>query len=209
MNEIIRFKRWVAKISPRRGLICHFYLKDKETRYYGKADFAYFNLFSTSKDWIVKGTKGHGISYNNKTSQIPCLNCFEVNDKFCESLKDLGQSGNSMFEIGLVFNKRKLKHDFKNVIDVSTEWPDLYPTQNKCHYYDKARFRVGTLKPFNFCDVVRIETKRNKQCNDVDGIDVIRGDTVLAMLVKLQEQSYIDKLLRFKGLDQVVTFAVL
>jgi hypothetical protein len=209
MNDFVRFNRWVNKLSPRRGLVCHFYMQEKDKKYHGKIDFAYFNLVSNSRDWVIKGTKEHGISNNHRKSQIPCLNCFDVNEKFENALRDLGEKENFIFELGVIFNKRKLKNDFKKVIDVSTKWPDPFPLPNKCHYYDDPRFRKGPLQPFHFCDVVRIETKRNRYCNDIDGIDIVRGDAILAMLVKQEKQEEILELLRIKGLNQVKTFAVL
>jgi hypothetical protein len=59
MQELTRFKRWAER---GRGLLCHFYeAEGKQKQYYTKLDYAYFNLFTDSPNWVIKGTIGHGI----------------------------------------------------------------------------------------------------------------------------------------------------
>lgn len=156
-KKVSKFIKWAKNESYRRGLICHFYIPDSEKQYYDKTDFAYFNLFSDSRYWIIKGTPNHGIrSKKGKCSPVFCLNCFQVNDEFFSALKTLEERKNHKFDLGILFYKRKLKNRFK-VIDVSIERPALHPPPSKCHYYDNASSRKGVLYPFNYCDVVRIE----------------------------------------------------
>jgi hypothetical protein len=161
MNELSKFTRWADKESPGRGLICHLYISESEKQYYSKTDYAYFNLLSDSRNWIVKGTTAHGIaSKRGKVSLIPCLNLFEVDDKFYKALDLLSNEGNKRFDLGIVFNKRKLKGSFgkAKVVDVRpiVRPPDPFPSPKECHHYDWARSR-HKLWPFNQCDVVRLE----------------------------------------------------
>jgi hypothetical protein len=205
MTEQSRFTRWVRKCSPRRGLICHFYIREKSKLFYGKIEFAYFNLFCSSKDWVVGGTKNHGISSaRGKKSPIPCLNCFEVNDGFCAIIKKYKPDRNGQFEIGIIFNKRKLKKDFE-VINVSKKRPSPLPPPSKCHHFDNPRFR-GVLRPFHYCDIVRVEVP---ELAHFPAIDSIRWDSIMGMLVKPQNQNDIAELLKRKGLGQIEIFAVL
>lgn len=124
MPSIKRFRSWAKKDSRGRKLICHFYIKGSKNQYYDNSDYAYFNLFSGSKSWLVKGTLEHGISSRTgKRSKVPCLNCFGVNDEFYKAMKNLAKNGNSRFEFGIILNKRKLKNTTFGVIDVSTDFP--------------------------------------------------------------------------------------
>lgn len=161
MSTLNKLQHWADKESNRRGLLCHFYISGNEKQYYSTTDYAYFNLFSNSPDWIVKGTTEHGVaSKRGKISLVPCLNCFEVNDKFYEALGRLSEEGNPRFELGIILNKRKLKTRFgkTKVIDVIPIFkpPDPFPSPKECHHYDWARSR-RKLWPFNKCDVVRLE----------------------------------------------------
>ena len=201
------FKKWARSQSYRRGMICHFYMPESNKQYYGKTDYAYFNLLSNSLDWLVKGTTGHGIkSKRRKSSSIPCLNCFEVDDEFFWALKKLTPGDNTKFELGILLNKRKLRSYF-GVIDVSIEWPHPIPSPNKCHYYDNPRFRQGTLYPFNYCNVVRVEIPRSA----IHGVHIapISNDQIMGMLVKRGDYRAITKLLKFKGMEEVEVFPLL
>ena len=206
MTEQSRFTRWVRKYSPRRGLICHFYIREKSKPFYGKVDFAYFNLFCPSKDWVIGGTKNHGVSSaRGKKSQIPCLNCFEVNDEFCKVVEKYETDRNDQFEIGIIFNRRKLRRDFA-IINVSKSPPHPLPPPNTCHHFDYPRFRINALRPFHYCDVVRVEIPER---NQFPAIGSIRWDSIMGMLAKPQNQHDIAKLLQSKGLGKVEIFAVL
>ena len=157
MTEISKFIRWANLERQYRGLLCHFYIEKSKQQFYSTTDYAHFNIFSDSRNWIVKGTPKHGIkSKSGKTSPVPCLNCFEVNKKFYDALKRLHTQVNQKFELGIILNKRKLKSEF-NVIDVCNIPPFPRPSPKECHYYDFPQFRKGVLDPFNFCDVVRVE----------------------------------------------------
>ncbi len=174
MKEITKFARWIRKISPRRGMVCHFYFGDTmsgqgeklpQRQYFSPTDFAFFNLFSGSSSWIVKGTTDHGISdERGRTSIVPCLNCFNVDEIFIDSLIQLQEEGNEKFELGLILNKRRLKGLFgsDNIQDV-IEWKGgKRPMRRDCWRYDIPKFRKGVLDPFNYCNVVRIKTPKSK-----------------------------------------------
>jgi len=182
-------------------MICHFYIKEKETQkqkqYYGKTDYAYINLFSDSRDWIVKGTPGHGI----RPSPVPCLNCFEINEKFYRALKELSKKKNEKFELGVIFNKRMLKNYFGSnaVIDVElrTRWgPQPLPPLRQCHYFDYPERRKGVLDPFNYCDVVRVEIPMPKRFKIP--MAAIPYQAIMGMLVKRGNSGVIRDLLESK-----------
>ena len=97
-KKLGKFIEWAKNRSFRRGLICHLYIRESEKQYYDKTDYAYLNLFSDSPYWVVKGTANHGIRRKKgKCSPIPCLNCFQVNDKFFRAIKILAQGKSHIF----------------------------------------------------------------------------------------------------------------
>jgi hypothetical protein len=85
-----------------------------------------------------------------------------VNRKFYDALDRLSDEGNPRFELGIIFNKRKLKNQYgkARVIDVTpiVKPPDPFPSPKECHHYGWARSR-RKLWPFNNCDVVRLEIR--------------------------------------------------
>lgn len=206
MTEISKFIRWARKNSPYRGIICHFYTSEKSKPYYGKVDFAYFNLYSQSEEWIVRGTPGHGIqTKRGKKSNVPCLNCYEVDEIFYKAIRRLADEDEHGFEIGVLLNKRKLKNDFfRKVIDVGKD-PEEIPPPSKCHHYDRSRPR-RVLYPFNRCNVVRIEIP-----SGYAGLPIapIRGDAIMALLVREGNKRNTDRMLKSKWMDHVKVFAVL
>jgi len=207
IERIDEFIKWAKKKSYRRGIVCHFYIPESTKQYYDKTDYAYFNLFCNSREWIVKGTTGHGIrSQRGKSSSVPCLNCFEVNDEFYKAIKKLYAERNDKFELGILLNKRKIRNNFK-VIDVSTERPKQLLPPNKCHYYDNPRFKKGVLYPFNYCDIVRIEIPKS----DLHEIPIgsIPYRAIIGMLVKRKDRRAIDYLLKLKGMDEFKVFPLL
>ncbi len=206
MINIKNFKKWAKKESHGKRLVCHFYIKEGKKQYYDNSDYAYFNLFNKSKGWVVKGTPGHGIkSRMGKQSKVPCLNCFEVDDEFYKALKDVGRYGNSRFELGIILNKRKLKSLWK-VIDVSIKRPQNMPRPNMCHYYDNPRFRSGTLNPFNYCNVVRIEINKKILGQPIAELPrtMIKG-----LIVKRGTKLVVRKLLTKKCFENVKIFPIL
>lgn len=207
MGRIDEFVSWAKKISYRRGIVCHFYIPESTKQYYDKTDYAYFNLFCNSKEWIVKGTVGHGItSQRGKRSPVPCLNCFEVDDEFYKAIKQLYAERNGKFELGILLNKRKIKNDFK-VIPVSNEHPKERPPPNKCHHYDNPRFKKGVLSPFHYCDVVRIEIPKSNLHEIPIGFIPYRA--IIGMLVKQKDRRAIVDLLKIKEMDEVKVFPLL
>jgi len=207
-KETGKFKKWVDRVKPKRGLICHFYIPESEKLYYDKLDYAFFNLYSSSKEWIVKGTFGHGIrSRRGKTSRIPCLNFFEVNSSFIDALNELNSTEDHKFHFGIILNKRFMQKYFKKVIDVSTEMPNPLPPPNQCHHFDSPRYRYGVLKPFHRCKVVRIEIP-NSDLRSIP-ISSIPGKAVLGILVKPEDAFAVIKLLNCKKLGELPVFPVL
>jgi hypothetical protein len=188
MKELTRFRRWANSHRPGRGLLCHFYTVEgkKQKQYYTKPDYAYFNMFSNSPDWIVKGTTGHGIcSERGKVSSVPCLNCYKVNDAFYEGLETLLEEGNKKYELGLLLDKSALKRVFE-VIDV-LPWnhKGSRPPPPECWKYDIPT-KKAALYPFNYCDVVRIRIPFSR-IYDMP-IAEIPGDATMGILVK--EEGY-------------------
>jgi hypothetical protein len=179
MKSLDRFRKWVKSNSCRRGIICHFYIseaepsgktdgKPKQKQYYSKTDYAFFNLFSPSKEWIVKGTIHHGVTDKwGDQCRVPCLNCFEVDETtFCKALEQLGTEGNRKFEVGLLLNKRKLRTHFgqdevHDVEDVKKVGYGVLPNK-ECWKYDIPSQRVKVLQPFHFCDVVRVRIPKSR-----------------------------------------------
>jgi len=197
MSALNKLTRWADKEGHRRGLVYHFYISESEKQYYSTTDYAYFNLFSNSPDWIVKGTTEHGItSRRGRPSAIPCLNCFELNSKFYDALNKLSEEGNPRFELGIIFNKRKLKNHFgkTKVVDVTPIFqpPDPFPSPKECHRYDWARSR-RKLWPFNNCDVVRLEIPKSDFGLP---IALIPRDTVMGILTRPKEHHGIMKMLQ-------------
>jgi hypothetical protein len=177
MKELEKFKRWVKECSYRRGVICHFYIskgdkeeeakgKAKQVQYFTKADYAFFNLFSQADEWVVKGTIHNGVKDKyGDLCRVPCLNCFEVNNKFLKALGQLNVNGNDRFEIGVLLNKRRVRMHFgKNEVCDVDDWmktgcPEL--PNKQCWKYDIFWKRRWVLDPFNFCDVVRIKIPKS------------------------------------------------
>jgi len=178
MKSLDRFGKWVRKNSYRRGIICHFYISEserprkpskklKQKQYYSKTDYAFFNLFSPSKEWIVKGTIHHGVTDKwGDQCRVPCLNCFEVDEaKFLDALEQLRTEGNPKFEVGLLLNKRKLRTHFGydevcDVDDVKKVGYGVLPNK-ECWKYDIPSQRVKVLRPFHLCDVVRVRIRKS------------------------------------------------
>jgi hypothetical protein len=197
LKRFEKFKTWIKENSYRRGIICHFYIaerekksevtkkgKSKQKQYYTKADYAFFNMLSDVNHWIVKGTIHHGVKDKyGDLCRIPCLNCFEVNKKFFKALRQLGEMGNDKFELGVLFNKRKLRNRYE-IRDVD-EW-DYHPLPNKqCWGYDIFSKRRKVLEPFNFCDVVRVKIPKG----DLRGlpIELLPIDIVMGLLVRKED----------------------
>jgi hypothetical protein len=177
MKSLDRFRRWVEENSYRRGIICHFYISEVETsisrakpkqkQYYTKADYAFFNLLSNSDEWIVKGTIHCGVTDKwGDQCRVPCLNCFEVDKEFLHAIEQLHTAGNPKFEIGILFNKRKLRMHFGHdevcdVGDIKEVGYGVLPNK-ECWKYDIRWQRGKVLRPFNLCDVVRIRIRKSK-----------------------------------------------
>lgn len=197
MSALNKLERWAERERSRRGLLCHFYISGSEKQYYSPTDYAYFNLFSNSSDWVVKGTTEHGItSKRGRTSAVPCLNCFEINDKFYEALDRLSSQGNSRFELGIILNKRKLKTQLgkRRVVDVEPVFkpPDPFPSPKECHHYDWARSR-RKLWPFNKCDIVRLEIPESDF-----GIPIaaLRADNITGIMTRTKQYHGIMQMLQ-------------
>jgi hypothetical protein len=207
MQQLTAFKRWARENSPRRGIICHFYIAEKSKPYYGNIDFAFFNFASKSREWIIGGTEGHGvISKRGKRSKESCLNCFEVDDTFFKAMSELNPDDNDKFEIGLLLNKRKLRNKFE-VIDVEFKRPGGSPALSECHKYDNPRYRAGVLKPFNFCNVVRIVIPKSQPMRKP--ITPIPYEAIMAILTKQCDYNFVIKCLKLKRMTSTEVFPLL
>jgi hypothetical protein len=210
LKELTRFKRWANNNRRARGLICHFYKTASKKQYYTDSGYAYFNLFSESTDWIIKGTPGHGIrSERNKVCQTPVFNCYQINDTFYEALESHCTEEKKKYELGLVLSKVDLKRHFKedNVIDVELwDHQKSRPPPNKCWRYDVWQGRKQ-LWPFNKCDVVRIRIPVGLYGLPIKAIP---GSAVMALLVKEEgfEQGQMLKLLEKKRWNDKEVFPI-
>jgi hypothetical protein len=164
--------------------LCHFYTieRKKQKQYYTKLDYAYFNIFCDSPDWVIKGTIGHGISSERgKVSSVPCLNCYKVDDAFYEGLETLIEEGSQKYELGLILDKSALKRVFEVVDVLPWDHKNSRPPPSECWKYDIPT-KKPALYPFNYCDVVRI---RIPYSNLYDmPISKIPSDAIMGMLVK-------------------------
>lgn len=209
MSGIERFASWVKKRTKKSQLLCHFYYslndnseKDDDSaqkKYYTKVDYAYFNLLSRSKEWIVKGTTGHGIDTG---STVPVLNCYEVNGKFIEALKRPIDEWMADYELGIILDKNGLINEYgkTNIVNVK-QWrygdPLCTPSMTWC--FDIFENRRGVLDPFNWCDVVRLRIKRKKNLGIP--IKLIPSYVIVALLVKQGNYHTIRRLLQRKWKD--------
>lgn len=77
---------------------------------------------------------------------------------------------------------------------------------SNCHHYDNPRFRSGTLTPFNYCDVIRIEIKKK-----ILGQPMVRlpKKIIRGILIKRVTKSTIKKLLETKGYGHIKIFPIL
>jgi hypothetical protein len=114
--------------------------------------------------------------------------------------------GNDRFELGVIMSKRALNKYFK-VIDVSSKPPSVPPPPSECHYYDWPRMRSRVLRPFNMCDVVRVEI----QASGIEGIPIaaISNSAIMGMLVKHGNYFVIKRMLKEKKLDEIAVFPLL
>lgn len=227
MNQIQRFRIWAEKHRKKEGIICHFYYSDKQTimgrtkkprqkQYYTRVDYAYFNLFCDSQEWFVKGTPEHGISglssQGYERSQVPCLNCYEINGKFYKALEAPEEEWNKEYEIGLILSKEGIRARFgeDRVKDVKL-WreedkkPRPPPKLSWC--YDIGRKRAGTLSPFNRCGIVRI---RIQKCRSLGiAIESIPIETIRGLLVKRGKCHAVRRFLQGKGWNELEIFPLL
>lgn len=192
-------------------MICHFYLKvkKKQLRYYTKSDYAYFNLFSDSQDWLVKGTTGHGIrNHRDRPSKVPILNCYQIDNEFYEALETLCDDTANNPELGIIFNKRELRRCFgeENVRDVELwDHQKPRPSVDKSWQYD-IRTKRTALWPFNYCKVVRIEIPHSRFYGLP--IKAIPRSAIMGLLVKQEgfEEEELSKLLRIKKWEEIEDF---
>lgn len=213
MKELTRFKRWANRHRRGRGLLCHFYEVEgkKQKKYYSKSDYAYFNLFSNSPDWVVKGTIGHGItSREGKTSHVPCLNCYQINDEFYEALDIHLKQGRKKYEFGIIFSKLAVKRHFgeDKVRDIELwDHRDSRPSPAKCWLYDIPKAR-RSLIPFNYCRVVRIRIPKTRLYGIPIGI--IPRKAIMGLLVRRDgyDHSMLSKLLRKKRWEENESFEI-
>lgn len=213
MKELTGFKRWANRHRRGRGLLCHFYEVEgkKQKQYYTKSDYAYFNLVSGSPDWVVKGTTEHGItSRGGKTSQVPCLNCYQINNDFYEALNEHLKQVRKKYEIGIVLSKLAVKRHFgeDKVRDIELwDHRDSRPPPAKCWLYDIRRAR-RSLIPFNYCHVVRIRMPKTRLYGMPIG--VIPRRAIMGLLVRKDgyDHNTLSRLLRKKKWDETEGFEI-
>jgi len=211
MKELTKFIKWTDRNRKGRGLLCHIYEAEngKQKQYYTKSGYAYFNMLCESSDWIVRGTTDHGItSQRGKTSQVPCLNCYKVDEKFHEALEKHANETKRKYEVGIILNKRELRNHFgeNNVVDVKLwDYRQQRPSPDECWLYDIATARKK-LWPFNLCDVVRIKIPYSN-VYDIP-ITLIPQSAIMGLLVKQEghDEKGILKLLTKKKWDQIEDF---
>jgi hypothetical protein len=214
MKELTRFKRWADDNRKGRGLLCHFYDAEstKQKQYYTKSDYAYFNLFCSSPEWMVKGTTDHGIrSQREKTSQVPCLNCYQIDEEFYEAIETHCNEAIKKYELGIILNKRILKNHLgeDNVKDVELwDHRDSRPSPQDCWQYDIATAR-RKLWPFNSCQVVRVRIPRFSLYNIT--IKGLPRNAIMGLLVKNEgyHEKAMAKLLKKKKWEKMEVFPML
>jgi len=195
-------------------LLCHFYDAEskKQKQYYTKSDYAYFNLFCSSQEWIIKGTTDHGIrSEREKTAQVPVLNCYQIDEGFFKALENHCDEATKKYELGIILNKRVLRNHFgeDKVKDVELwDHHDSRPPPQDCWKYDIATARRA-LWPFNFCQVVRI--KISPQSLYKMPVKGIPRSAIMALIVKKEgyEDKAMAKLLNQKRWGNVEVFPLL
>jgi hypothetical protein len=226
MSHIERFRYWAEKCRRKEGIICHFYYADKERnrdgknkkakqkQYYTKVDYAHFNLFSDSQDWLVKGTPEHGISgltsRGYEKSQVPCLNCYEIDGKFYRALGAPEEQWNKRYELGIIFSKQRLKVHFgENKVKDVELWnhKNQRPPPRLCWFYDIGKGRVGPLRPFNRCHVVRVRIPKSRTLGIA--IKPMPREAIRGIIVKRGTCEIIRKLLEVKGWDDIKVFPLL
>lgn len=212
MKEFARFKRWADQNRKGRGLLCHFYETGSKKQYYTESGFAYFNVFSETPNWIVKGTTDHGMkSERGKTCQTPVLNCYQIDETFYEALENHCNNTDKKYELGIVLSKNQLKNYFgvENVIDVELwTFKGPRPSPPECWRYDVWQGR-RRLIPFNKCTVVRAKIPKSELYELP--IKSLPREVVMGLLVK--EQGYDEKafseLLGQKGWKDTAVFPLL
>jgi hypothetical protein len=208
-RQLSKFRKWYKERSAYRGLLCHFYFKQSKSKVYDKADYAYFNLLNRSKEWIVKGTEGHGrTSERGGKSNIPLLNCYEIDETFYNALKQLDEEQIDNVEIGIILNRRRLENssDIKAVDPVSTDYPENPLKLIECHRYDNPYHRKGVLYPFNYCNVIRAVIRPS-----ILKIPIARipANVIEGFLIKRGETSIIRELLEEKRMGNTEIFPIL
>lgn len=214
MEEVARFKRWAEHQRDRRGLLCHFYeAEGKQKPYYTKVDYAFFNLFSNSPNWVIKGTVGHGIrSQRGRLSPVPCFNCYQIDDEFYRALKIHCEDFSRKIELGIILNRRKIKNLFgaKNVVDVeSWDFSKNRPPPSECWKYDIVGKPRSRLWPFHNCHVVRIRIPYE----GLYGLPIVNipKDAIMGLLVKREgfDMKLMLKILENKKWHNVEIFPLL
>lgn len=130
----------------------------------------------------MKGTTGHGItSERGKVSQVPCLNCYKIDDSFYEALETLLEQGNQKYELGIILDKAALKKAFEVVDVLPWDHKDSRPSPDECWQYDIPSKKTA-LWPFNFCEVVRARIPESS----LYGLPIksIPHDAMMGMLVR-------------------------
>lgn len=111
-----RFRKWAEKMSKNDTLLAHFYI-DKERRIFDPPSYFLFNIASADRCWQIIGTPGAGVRYRGRTSNVPVVNCWQVDKEFCKALRKYyqKQSEYSKYKYAVIFSKTKLQNQLEVV----------------------------------------------------------------------------------------------
>jgi hypothetical protein len=205
MRPSKHFERWIQNNELEDKVLCHFYVKKNTKQYFGNPEFAYFNLVNSSPGWIVGGTTGHGVTSDaGECSQVPCLNCFSVDDLFCTKLISEISNYQNKYEIGIILDRSRLENTF-SIHNVGTCYG--YKPLAECHKFDNPKYRKGVLDPFNYCQVIRMEIPKDRKFGRP--IVVLDAKDILAVLLRPGQENRVSKLLIRKQMQNTEIFAAL
>ena len=207
-TEFKKFVRWAKEEEKGKGLLGHFYIKRKTERY-EPPDFFILNMLSKDKEIFMKGTTGHGVKDNRgKPSETPCLNFYEVDDRFYKAMKEYYRNRGKFplnYTYAIILDKRKMGERFL-LIEVKSRWKATERIgPRNCHYYDDPRFR-RVLRPFNNCGITRAEVKPDKIIKKP--FARIPTNLLIGILTPKKEKRIFRDLLKKKGLNKVEVFAL-
>lgn len=186
--------------------MAHFYMK-KESKINDPVDFFNFNLLSKDNAWQIKGTTGHGIKYKGDGSPTPVLNCWLVDSAFIDGMKKYyaDQNRYSKYKYTIIFSRKYLENKRLNIVDVQHYGGQKRYLRN-CWHYDVAKRKYGSLRPFNYCKVVRVKIPLDRITKE----PVLRlpPESIVGMMVQHGEKHIFAKALAQKSMKHVKLFSL-